>query len=94
MVNLKKLDSGISVYSYKGVDGIIYIKTLNKNETYKLNVWFSNLNSYLDSLQIHSSTDFCQVCGCKLDSMSSNHDVDFNEPFCSLSCYESRDFGF
>lgn len=54
-----KLDTGIHVYSYKGVDGVVRFKVLTQkqfNETYKMNVWWTKVKCSLSSLQIKTQS--------------------------------------
>tara|TARA_B100000902_G_C27305713_1_gene915328 strand:+ start:1405 stop:1572 length:168 start_codon:yes stop_codon:yes gene_type:complete len=52
MINVVNLDTGISVVSVKGNDGKVRIKVLDKNETYKFNVWWSKTKDSLSSMRI------------------------------------------
>jgi len=55
MIKFQTLDTGISVFSYKRKDGAIRIKVLDKNETYKLNVWWTKIKYSLSSQQISTT---------------------------------------
>lgn len=52
MIKIVSLDTGISVLSIKGRDGKIRVKVLDKNETYKFNVWWTKTKNSLSSLGI------------------------------------------
>lgn len=52
MINVVNLDTGISVVSVKGSDGKVHIKVLDKNKTYKFNVWWSKTKDSLSSIGI------------------------------------------
>ena len=52
MIKIVNLDTGISVLSIKGRDGIIRLKSLDKNETYKFNVWWTKTKDSLSSIGI------------------------------------------
>jgi len=52
MINVVNLDTGISVISVKGSDGKVHIKVLDKNGTYKFNVWWSKTKDSLSSIGI------------------------------------------
>jgi hypothetical protein len=52
MINVVNLDTGISVVSVKGKDGKVHIKVLDKNGTYKFNVWWSKTKDSLSSIGI------------------------------------------
>jgi len=51
-LKLRKLDSGVHIYSYTGVDGVCHIKALSKNEVYKMNVWWTKFKDSLSSIGI------------------------------------------
>lgn len=55
MINVVNLDTGISVVSVKGNDGKVRIKVLDKNETYKFNVWWSKTKDSLSSINIKTN---------------------------------------
>lgn len=52
MIKIVNLDTGISVLSIKGRDGKIRVKALDKNETYKFNVWWTKTKNSLSSIGI------------------------------------------
>lgn len=52
MSGLKKLKTGIYVYSYTTIDGVTHIKALNENQSYKLNVWWSKVKDSLSSINV------------------------------------------
>jgi len=56
MDSFKKLRTGIIIYSSRGVDGACRINVLNKNEAYKMNVWWTKVKSSLSSSNIKTST--------------------------------------
>lgn len=53
MSGLKKLKTGIYVYSYKTKDGVTHIKSLDKNQSYQINVWWTLVKHSLSSLGIN-----------------------------------------
>ena len=54
MSGLKKLSSGIYVYSFKGKDGVYQIKALNQSQSYQLNVWWTKIKCSLSSYGINT----------------------------------------
>lgn len=49
-----KLSSGLIVYKIRKRN-VTLIKTMNKNEAYQYNVWYSKLKEYLLSLNIFTN---------------------------------------
>lgn len=97
MYNIKKLESGIIVYTSTGVGGISRIKVLNKNEVYRMNVSWSKFVDSLSSLNISTFTNlkrFCQTCGSKLGVDCGDAEPDYDDNYCSVGCYESRDCNY
>ena len=59
MDSLRRLDTGIHVYSYKGVDGVTRFKVLTQeqyNKTYLMNVWWSIVKDSLSSWGIKTKS--------------------------------------
>jgi hypothetical protein len=56
MIRFQTLDTGITVFSYKGKDGVLCVKVLDKNETYKFNVWWTKTKNSLSSKQISTKS--------------------------------------
>ena len=97
MYNIKKLESGIIVYTSTGVGGISRIKVLNKNEVYRMNVSWSKFVDSLSSLNISTFTDlkkYCQTCGSILGVDCGDAEPDYDDNYCSVGCYESRDCNY
>lgn len=97
MDSLRRLDTGIHVYSYKGVDGVCRIKVLSENEVYKMNVSWSKFVDSLSSLNISTFTNlkrYCLTCGSKLGVDCGDAEPDYDDNYCSVGCYESRDCNY
>lgn len=59
MDNPKKLDTGIHVYSYKGVDGVTRLEAITQeeyNKMYLVNVWWSKVKYSLSSKNIKTKS--------------------------------------
>jgi len=97
MYNIKELNSGIIVYSSKGVGGLSRINVLNSNEVYKMNVWWSKLKDSLSSLDVATFTELnksCKTCGSKLGVDCGDAEPDYDDNYCSEGCYESRNLDY
>jgi len=93
-IKIKKLDTGIHVYSFIGVDGVCHIKVLNANEVYKMNVWWSKFVDSLSSLEVSTFSNLnrtCKTCGSKLGVDCGDAEPDYDDNYCSVGCYESKD---
>lgn len=96
-LKLRKLETGVHIYSYTGVDGVCHVKALSKNEVYKMNVWWSKLKDSLSSLNVATFTELnrsCKTCGSKLGVDCGDAEPDYDDNYCSKGCYESRNFDF
>lgn len=92
-LKLRKLETGVHIYSYTGVDGVCHVKALSKNEVYKMNVWWSKLKESLSSLNVAILTEqnkYCKTCGTKLGVDCGDAEPDYDDNYCSVGCYESR----
>ena len=92
-LKLRKLETGVHIYSYTGVDGVCHVKALSKNEVYKMNVWWSKLKETLSSLNVATFTEqnkYCKTCGTKLGVDCGDAEPDYDDNYCSVGCYESR----
>lgn len=49
-----KLPTGLIIYEIRK-NGVTLIKTMNENEAYLYNVWYSKLKEYLSSLNIFTN---------------------------------------
>ena len=59
MGNFKKLPTGLHVYSYKGVDGVVRFRVLTQkqfNDTYTMNVWWSKTKEILSKINIKTQS--------------------------------------
>ena len=96
-LKLRKLETGVHIYSCTGVDGVYHVKALSKNEVYKMNVWWSKLKDSLSSLNVATFTELnrsCKTCGSKLGVDCGDAEPDYDDNYCSKGCYESRNFDF
>jgi hypothetical protein len=96
-LKLRKLETGVHIYSYTGVDGVCHVKALSKNEVYKMNVWWSKLKSSLSSLDVATFTELnksCKTCGSKLGVDCGDAEPDYDDNYCSEGCYESRNLDY
>ncbi len=96
-ITVKKLESGVHIYSFTGVDGVCRIKALSKNEVYKMNVSWSKFVDSLSSLNISTFTNlkrYCLTCGSRLGVDCGDAEPDYDDNYCSVGCYESRDCNY
>jgi hypothetical protein len=96
-LKLRKLETGVHIYSYTGVDGVCHVKALSKNEVYKMNVWWSKLKSSLSSLDVATFTELnksCKTCGSKLGVDCGDAEPDYDDNYCSEGCYKSKNLDY